>query len=88
MSKQSSRGADWESLRIRVLNRDGWRCVYCGKELSGSDATADHIVPKDAGGVDAEWNLVACCRRDNGRKSNKVMIRMPWFNPKWVEGIP
>lgn len=87
MSKQSSRGSTWEALRKRVLDRDGWTCVYCGKPLEGDDATADHITPKDAGGEDAEWNLVASCRADNGRKSNKVMIRMPWFNRTWLDAL-
>lgn len=87
MSKQSSRGSEWEALRLRVLNRDGWICVYCGKHLEGSDATADHVIPKDAGGEDVESNLVASCRTDNGRKSNKVMIRMPWFNRNWLEAL-
>ena len=87
MSKQSSRGADWNALRLRVLDRDGWTCLYCGKALEGSDATADHIVPRDAGGEDADWNLVAACRACNGRKSNKVMIRMPWFNTAWLDGL-
>ena len=88
MSNQSSRGAEWEALRLRVLNRDGWICAACGKELVGADATVDHIIPKDAGGEDVDWNLVAMCRRDNGTKSNRVMVRMPWFNPRWLDRLP
>lgn len=87
MSEQSSRGPAWDALRLRVLNRDGWICVYCGKALEGSDATADHIIPKDMGGEDVESNLVACCRSDNGRKGAKLMVRMPWFNPAWLTGL-
>ena len=88
MSKQSSRGSEWEAIRLRILNRDGWLCAYCGKALEGKDATVDHIVPKDAGGTDEDHNLVACCLTDNGRKTNKVMIRMPWFNIKWLHFLP
>lgn len=87
MSEQSSRGPKWDALRKRVLDRDGWTCVYCGKALEGKDATADHIIPKDMGGEDIESNLVASCRSDNGRKSNKVMLRMPWVNPKWLDSL-
>ena len=87
MSKQSSRGSEWAATRLRVLNRDGWICVYCGKHLEGDDATADHVIPKDAGGTDDDSNLVASCRADNGRKSNKTMIRMNWFNPNWLESL-
>lgn len=87
MSKQSSRGTSWSALRQRVLDRDGWVCAYCGKPLIGSDATADHITPKDNGGEDADWNLVAACLACNGRKSNKVIIRMPWFNTAWLDRL-
>ena len=87
MSEQSSRGPEWDALRLRVLDRDEWTCVYCGKDLVGKDATADHVIPKDLGGEDIESNLVACCRADNGRKGNRVMIRMPWFNPAWLDSL-
>lgn len=84
MSKQSSRGPAWERVRLFVLNRDGWICQYCDKELKGSDATADHVIPKDAGGTDDPSNLVAACLRCNGLKSNKILIRTTWYNPRWI----
>lgn len=87
MSQHSSRGPEWDALRLRVLNRDGWICAYCGKALEGSDATADHVIPKDAGGEDDEANLVAACRSCNGTKTNKVLVRMPWFNTAWLDGL-
>lgn len=83
MSKQSSRGSAWERVRMFVLNRDDWTCAYCQKHLEGSDATADHIIPKDAGGTNDPANLVAACLRCNGLKSNKILIRTTWFNPRW-----
>lgn len=44
-------------LHARILERDQYRCFYCGY-----DATAvDHIVPYNFGGGDEEDNLVACC---------------------------
>ncbi|GGF30129.1 hypothetical protein GCM10010922_01330 [Microbacterium sorbitolivorans] len=88
MSVGSSRGAAWETLRLTVLDRDGWQCAYCHKHLEGSDATADHIIPKDAGGADELDNLVAACRRCNGIKSNQIVARMPWYNPQWLESMP
>lgn len=87
MSKQSSRGTAWGTLRQRVLDRDGWTCAYCGKTLTGSDATVDHITAKDNGGEDAEWNLAAACLACNGRKSNKTLIRMPWYNRNWLDAL-
>lgn len=87
MAKNSSRGQDWEALRLAVLNRDGWTCVYCGKGLVGSDAQADHLQPKSEGGADALWNLVASCALDNQRKGARVLQRTPYFNPTWLSSL-
>lgn len=85
MSKQSSRGPEWEKVRRFVLQRDGYTCTYCGKQgLTGKDATADHVIPKDAGGTDDPSNLVAACRRCNGSKSNRLLFRSSWNNPRWL----
>ncbi|MGX9346374.1 HNH endonuclease [Microbacterium sp. KNMS] len=88
MSAGSSRGARWEAVRLAVLDRDGWQCQYCHKHLEGTDATADHIIPKNAGGTDDLDNLVASCRRCNGIKSDNLVARMPWYNPRWLGGLP
>lgn len=85
MSRQSSRGAAWNRLRLSVLERDGWVCAYCGKSLEGDDATADHVVPKPAGGRDELSNLVAACRTCNGRKQDRVLERLNWVNPRWID---
>lgn len=85
MSRHSSRGKAWEALRLRVLERDGWVCHYCTKQLQGDDATADHIVPKESGGRDEESNLVAACRSCNSAKKDKALIRVTWLNPRWLD---
>lgn len=87
MSVGSSRGKDWDRTRLVVLDRDGWQCAYCHKHLEGRDATVDHIIPNNAGGTDELDNLLACCRRCNGIKSDQVVARMPWFNPRWLEAL-
>ncbi|MGF6821174.1 5-methylcytosine-specific restriction endonuclease McrA [Microbacterium sp. ZKA21] len=92
MSNHSSRGAAWQRLRREVLERDNWTCQYCGNDLHEDDprpehdATADHINPKAAGGRDERSNLLAACRRCNGIKSDKTMIRVDWLNPDWLAG--
>ena len=83
MSKISSRGTSWDALRLKVLDRDGWTCNYCGKHLEGSDGTADHVVPKNLGGEDRLDNLVAACRKCNGSKQDRTLIRMDYRNPRW-----
>ena len=50
----------WGLVRLRVLDRDGWRCVTCGK--SGR-LEVDHIKPMDLGGAKYDKsNLQALCR--------------------------
>lgn len=84
MSRQSSRGAAWNRLRLSVLERDGWVCAYCGKQLEGDDATVDHVIAKAAGGTDDAANAVASCRRCNGRKQDKALLRVTWINSRWL----
>ena len=56
--------------RRGIYVRDNYECQYCG---SGHDLTLDHVVPKRMGGNDSWENLVACCRKCNGRKSDKPL---------------
>lgn len=87
MSKHSSKGKTWDATRLRVLDRDGWTCAFCGKPLEGPDATVDHLTSKSEGGTDDLWNLVACCRTDNSRKGARELIRMPYINRKWLTSL-
>ncbi|MFJ2544384.1 HNH endonuclease [Microbacterium sp. NPDC087589] len=90
MSKHSSRGAAWQRLRRDVLDRDNWTCQLCGNDLHEDDArpehdaTVDHVIPKAAGGRDEPSNLIAACRRCNGIKSDKTLVRVDWLNPEWL----
>ena len=55
-------------VRVSVMERDGYKCVYCGSQKS---LCLDHIVAFSKGGGDEEENLQTCCRTCNTRKSNK-----------------
>lgn len=61
-----------ERLR-QAADRDGPRCVWCGRECTGLvRATTDHLVPKVKGGPSwLENELVACgrCNRARGHAS-------------------
>lgn len=59
--------------RQTILARDNHTCQYCGK--TGRDLTIDHVVPRRAGGGHSWDNLVACCRRCNLKKSDKVLTQ-------------
>lgn len=80
MAKQSSKGAEWNRLRQVILERDGHTCAYCGGEAD----TVDHIVAKNNGGLDEASNLVAACRRCNGLKSDRPLLRANYINPAWL----
>ena len=60
--------------RRNILARDENRCQYCGKKLSASQLSLDHVTPKSRGGKSTWTNVVASCNPCNTRKGG----RMPW----------
>lgn len=62
-------------LRFRVLQRDAFRCQYCGRTAaSGATLHVDHIVPLDAGGATSEDNLMTACEQCNLGKSDAAVV--------------
>jgi 5-methylcytosine-specific restriction endonuclease McrA len=66
--------------RVRVMNKTGGLCWYCGKTLNTSNngnvsdrACLDHVIPQSRGGSNDESNLVPCCRSCNSSKQNKLV---------------
>jgi 5-methylcytosine-specific restriction endonuclease McrA len=53
--------------RKAVFLRDGGKCQYCGKAAEN----VDHVQPRSKGGKHTWDNVVAACRRCNGRKENR-----------------
>ena len=49
---------EYDKLRDRVLNRDGWRCQCCG---SRKDLHVHHLVRRSELGSDALENLITLC---------------------------
>lgn len=50
----------WEKLRLEVLERDGYRCRFCGR---AGRLECDHVQPLHMGGLPYELdNLQALCR--------------------------
>lgn len=68
-----------------VLKRDNHTCGYCGKKLTSSSGTIDHIIPtsrwaefkrkkKVKGKYANSWkNVVAACRKCNVKKDDKTL---------------
>lgn len=62
-------------LRFRVLQRDGFRCAYCGRSArDGAVLQVDHVIPRAAGGSDSEDNLISACAECNLGKSDFPVI--------------
>lgn len=63
-------------LRFRVLQRDGFRCRYCGRGAAqGAVLQLDHVVPVVAGGETSEDNLITACIDCNLGKSATDVIQ-------------
>lgn len=64
------------SLRIKVLSRDNFRCVFCGRSPAtdvGVQLHIDHILPFSKGGAATLDNLQTLCLECNLGKSNKKL---------------
>jgi len=53
------------TLRQRVIERDGLRCVYCDEDLSDAEIHMDHVIPESQGGETTYNNLQVTCRKCN-----------------------
>jgi 5-methylcytosine-specific restriction endonuclease McrA len=60
-------------FRLAILERDGWRCHWCG----GYGDTLDYVVALvDGGAAHDELNAVAACRSCNSRRGAGRGARM------------
>jgi hypothetical protein len=57
--------------RIKVYERDEYKCRYCGKQLTRFTCTLDHVTPVAAGGKNNLENLVTACLDCNSRKHRR-----------------
>ena len=58
--------------RRALLVRDRYTCQYCGDQPGRLHLTIDHVFPKSRGGATSWENVVAACKRCNGKKGNKT----------------
>ncbi len=60
-----------ESQKSRILKRDDYKCVICGKgRKDGVELHVDHIKPKDLGGAATLENGQVLCAMHNFMKKN------------------
>jgi hypothetical protein len=57
--------------RVKVYERDGYKCHYCDKQLTRFTATLDHVTPVAEGGDNSLGNLVTACLGCNSRKTGR-----------------
>ena len=55
-------------LRLKIMKRDGYTCVYCGAYGANAELEIDHIVPHAKGGSNHPGNLTVSCRSCNSKK--------------------
>lgn len=76
-------GVEYEPVdRIKVFERDGWRCQVCGRKTPrawiGSNRPQapelDHRIPMALGGSHSYANTQCCCRRCNNVKGGARSI--------------
>jgi len=53
------------NLRRRVIERDGFYCVYCDDDLRDAEIHMDHVIPESRGGETSYSNLQVTCRKCN-----------------------
>lgn len=61
-------------LRIRILERDGFRCVYCGQTADDAPLHVDHVIPLYEGGRTVASNLVTACQSCNLGKGRHCLV--------------
>ena len=84
-------GSNWirRSTRLRIYQRDGWKCVWCGeavidgRELAKAPigeprrlATLDHFLARSRGGTNRPSNLVTACSTCNCERDH--MSALEW----------
>lgn len=70
IGKHRPRGREWRALRKAVFDRDNWKCVYCGNDVTAPHC--DHVIPVTRGGMSDLSNLATACGSCNASKNNRV----------------
>lgn len=60
--------------RLKVFERDEYKCHYCFKQLTRFTATLDHIQPVSKGGDNSLENLTTACLHCNSQRGNRPVM--------------
>jgi len=76
-SPVTARDLDYYNVRenrLKVFERDGYRCKYCDKQLTRFTATLDHQNPVSEGGDNSLGNLITACLHCNSRRGSRPVM--------------
>lgn len=59
--------------RLKVYERDAYKCQHCGKQLTRFTSTLDHITAVSQGGDNSLSNLITSCRECNSKKNARLL---------------
>jgi hypothetical protein len=62
--------------RLKVFERDEYKCRYCNKQLTRFNATLDHVQPVSKGGDNSFDNLVTACLHCNSQRGSKPVMEI------------
>jgi predicted restriction endonuclease len=60
-------------FRVDVLSRDGYKCVFCGRNSQEISLEIDHIFPFSQGGSNKPDNLQTLCIDCNQGKGERTL---------------
>jgi len=59
--------------RLKIYERDGYKCQYCSKQLTRFTATLDHVKAVKDGGDNSFENLLTACLPCNSKKNSRLL---------------
>ena len=81
---------DWDDRKYIYQKSEG-RCAHCGKRIEfGGQATVDHFVPLNKGGINHKINIIMLCYDCNQEKKSKIYRPkdyIKYIKPEYMEEI-
>ena len=63
-----------ERFYLKLLERDGDKCFYTGKEMTTENSSIEHLIPLSKGGKNNLDNLVLCLKEENAKMANLPLV--------------
>lgn len=76
LSREKGKAKQLRNTSWWARKRSPGICHYCGKKVSPSELTMDHIIPISRGGKSEKHNLVPACKECNNKK--KYLLPAEW----------